>query len=281
MPLALALATAIGLGVGAARVARADGFLPPHVLPGWVPAYDFTTGQQYQAPPIPYGHYAKNLDDYLGGSHCLSCKLQSLLGGGHGLFNHGDGSGHGHQGNDGCGSGHGLFGHHGDSACVVPGCGGGAGCGHLGNGHGCGAGTAVVGGGPYPASAQAAPVPSGQSGCGAPGCHISKHHFHLGHHGNGDGMCGEPGCGSTRKHGHGTGCGLCGGRGCGNCLSGLNSGLHSRLASLSAMLHPQKVSYFVGAGGPVRLTPGYVPYIVATRSPRDYFAFPPMNPNDP
>ena len=31
----------------------------------------------------------------------------------------------------------------------------------------------------------------------------------------------------------------------------------------------QKVDYFVGAGGPVPLTPGYVPYIVTTRSPRD------------
>ncbi|MGZ3354720.1 MAG: hypothetical protein ACXVBO_07685, partial [Isosphaeraceae bacterium] len=45
--------------------------------------------------------------------------------------------------------------------------------------------------------------------------------------------------------------------------------------------HPNKVDYFVGPGGPVPLTPGYVPYIVATRSPRDFFAFPPMNPNDP
>jgi hypothetical protein len=110
-----------------------------------------------------------------------------------------------------------------------------------------------------------------------------KHHFHLGHHGNSNGgLCGDSGCGQTGKHGRGTGCGLCGGNGCSNCLSGLTSGLHSRLASLAAgLLHHPKVTYFVGAGGPVPLTPGYVPYIVATRSPRDYFAFPPMNPNDP
>ena len=51
--------------------------------------------------------------------------------------------------------------------------------------------------------------------------------------------------------------------------------------SVLGVLHPNKVDYFVGAGGPVPLTPGYVPYIVTTRSPRDFFAFPPMNPNDP
>ena len=37
----------------------------------------------------------------------------------------------------------------------------------------------------------------------------------------------------------------------------------------------------MGAGGPVPITPGYVPYINVTRSPRDFFAFPPMNPFDP
>jgi hypothetical protein len=36
------------------------------------------------------------------------------------------------------------------------------------------------------------------------------------------------------------------------------------------------VKYFVGPGGPVPITPGYVPYVVSTRSPRDYFAFPPF-----
>jgi hypothetical protein len=41
------------------------------------------------------------------------------------------------------------------------------------------------------------------------------------------------------------------------------------------------VQYFVGPGGPVPITPGYVPYIVTTRSPRDFFSFAPMNPNDP
>ena len=59
----------------------------------------------------------------------------------------------------------------------------------------------------------------------------------------------------------------------------LRLGLHGKLAGL--LHHRPKVEYFVGAGGPVPITPGYVPYIVATRSPRDFFAFPPMNPYDP
>ena len=57
--------------------------------------------------------------------------------------------------------------------------------------------------------------------------------------------------------------------------------IHGKLASLAAGLHHPKMKWFVGPGGPVPLTPGYVPYIVSTRSPRDFFAFPPMNPNDP
>ena len=51
--------------------------------------------------------------------------------------------------------------------------------------------------------------------------------------------------------------------------------LHGKLASLAGGLHKPKMNWFVGPGGPVPLTPGYVPYIVTTRSPRDFFAFPP------
>ena len=94
------------------------------------------------------------------------------------------------------------------------------------------------------------------------------------------GACG--GCGLG--HG-GTGCGLCGGKGCANCLHGLASKAHGLLGHLAGstmgLLHHDKLDWFVGPGGPVPLTPGYVPYIVTTRSPRDFFAFPPMNPNDP
>ena len=57
--------------------------------------------------------------------------------------------------------------------------------------------------------------------------------------------------------------------------------LHGKLASMAGALHKPKISWFIGAGGPVPLTPGYVPYIVTTRSPRDFFSFPPMNPNAP
>jgi hypothetical protein len=41
-------------------------------------------------------------------------------------------------------------------------------------------------------------------------------------------------------------------------------------------LHIGQVDYFVGPGGPVPLTPGYVPYVVPVRSPRDFLAFPPF-----
>ncbi len=46
----------------------------------------------------------------------------------------------------------------------------------------------------------------------------------------------------------------------------------------SAMMKMGKggVEYFVGPGGPVPITPGYVNYVVTTRSPRDFFAFPPF-----
>ncbi len=70
-------------------------------------------------------------------------------------------------------------------------------------------------------------------------------------------------------------------QGCANCLSGLKAGLHGKLASMAGAFHKPKISWFIGAGGPVPITPGYVPYIVTTRSPRDFFCFPPMNPNAP
>jgi hypothetical protein len=142
--------------------------------------------------------------------------------------------------------------------------------------------------GPLPTT-QAAPVvqPSGQTPCGDPGCRTRGKHHHGrslcglcggrgcgGCGGLGSVGCGDPGC-KLCGHGKSHGCKFCGGKGCLNCLAGL----HGKLASL---LHlGPKVDYFVGAGGPVPLTPGYVPYVVTTRSPRDFFAFPPMNPFDP
>jgi hypothetical protein len=285
MPRTLALAIALGLGLAGASSAQT--FDPFHTIPREVDAYDFTTGGAYMAPPVPYGHYAK---DPLGGVHkflsCPTCQLHGLLGGGGGgnnLFHHGDGDG---QHGGGCG----LFGHgkncgHGDSSNIVA-------DGPHGHAGGLPAGTAVVGdyssGLPYLPSGQSVVQPSSQAFCGEPGCGVKSRHSHFGHsvHANKCGSCGGGGCGAcggsgVSGHGHGTGCKFCGGNGCKHCLSGLGSSLQGKLASLTAGLHRQRVTWFVGAGGPVPLTPGYVPYVVSTRSPRDFFAFAPMNPDAP
>ncbi len=273
MPLALAFGTTLTLCLAFEGAARADGLLGPHVMPGFAPAYDFTTGQQYQAPPVPYGHYAKGLMGESGHSKgCLSCLM-----GGSGLFHkgHGSGCGSGDCGSSG-GCGHGWFGNGHDSPCSE-----GVGCGFLSKHHKssvpCGA---VMATGQAP-SGQALVQPSGQSICGQPGCKIGQKHGHMGNLLSklSCGSCGGRGCGACGgmgNEGMGKGCGLCGGRGCPSCLSGLKDSMRGKL---SGMLHRQKIKWFLGAGGPVPITPGYVPYIVTTRSPRDFFAFAPMNPN--
>jgi hypothetical protein len=302
--LPLALALGVGLGLGWASSARAIGFV--HTIPRVVDAYDYTTGGAYMAPPIPYGHYAKDyVDEANRALGCVTCRLHALCGAGglgHGLFHHGQGSGDGNCDGAGCGHGlghgheAGLFGHHGGTGCGVAGCGGGMSCGLLGH-HGQSAGGQGADG--YActgvqSSAQAVAQPSGQAACGLAGCGVKGRHSHLGHGGGHAGSgwgdpCGDPSCrgghglghGHGFGHGHGTGCGFCGGKGCANCLKSLASGLHGKLAgALAGLVYRPRVQYFLGAGGPVPLTPGYVPYIVTTRSPRDYFAFAPMNPND-
>jgi hypothetical protein len=298
---------------------QADGQIFHHTIPRTVEAYDYTTGRQYQAPPIPYGHYAKDyIDDAYKAVGCVSCRLHALVGGagiGHGLFHCGDGScgdgsgcGHNHGSGHGAGAcgasglncGAGILRHGGGSSCGVAGCGGGIGCKHFGS-HGAGAGFACTQTTP---SGQAAVAPSAQSICAQPGCKIRSRHFHGAGNATagGCGICGgaDPGCPARGGHGHGLGlgighgCSFCGGAGCNHCLgSGLGSlhgmlgsvhgmlgSVHGALASAAATLHPPKTSWFVGPGGPVPLTPGYVPYIVTTRSPRDFFAFAPMNPYD-
>jgi hypothetical protein len=218
---------------------------------------------------------------------------------GRGLFHHGSG---------GTGSGCGIGGS-GLAGCLGHGAPVGADCGSNSGGHGHKKNFAPCHASTVAATAQVQPAaPSAQGLCGDPGCGISGKHSHLGGLGHklrcrlcggggcgacgGAGMgdpcsgCGGSGCKSCGgcglfHHGKGTGCGLCGGKGCAACLKGLASKAHGFLGSLTGLLYHQKVDYFVGAGGPVPLTPGYVPYIVTTRSPRDYFAFPPMNPNDP
>jgi len=302
MLLTPALAITLGLGLVMAKSARADGLLLQHTIPREVDAYDFTTGRPFMAPPVPYGHYAK---DYVADAQkavgCVTCHLNGLMGGsglGHSLFHKGDGCGHGGGcghgqsgcagGGIGCASGHGLFGHHGGSSSDI-----------YDGTDGLGAGSAGYATTVGPSS-QAVALPSGQSICGSSGCGIAAKHSHLSQMlnkircgscgGNGcgacagtgaTGLCGNPGCdlGAGHGHGSGNGCGLCGGRGCANCLSGLMGGLHGKLASIGGALHKPKISWFNGAGGPVPITPGYVPYIVTTRSPRDFFSFAPMNPN--
>lgn len=314
MPLLLATAV-VGFGLSGLDTARADGYRLRHTIPRDVPAVNLNTGGPFMAPPVPYGHYAK---DYLHGAGsflgCSGCRLHGLLGchgcghegGGHGLGCHGC---HGR----GCGlcSG-GLLGHGdgaGDLGCEGAGCGGGLGH-HRSAGRfaPCDNGAIVVGGGavtgghhgiagPVAATTQSPPVgtavvmPSGQSPCGLAGCGIGGKHSHRGLKGHGRlcGLCGGRGCGGcggagflegcgdpgcSLCHGKGNGCWFCHGKGCSHCMGG-----HGLLSGL--LHHGNKVDYFVGAGGPVPITPGYVPYINVTRSPRDFFSFPPMNPYDP
>jgi hypothetical protein len=126
---------------------------------------------------------------------------------------------------------------------------------------------------------------------------------------NGAGLCGDCGgagllsglkCGSCGGAGviDGQACGTCGGRGLLACvhdgdghlagaahhvLGSAASAAHHVAGTASGLAHQAMwkagiggVEYFVGPGGPVPITPGYVNYVVATRSPRDFFAFPPM-----
>ena len=89
MPLAAAVAVCLGLGL--TSTVHADGglFHYHHTLPGEVPAYDFATGGEYLAPPVPYGHYAK---DHFGrgctrpGACCWACCHGCGLGHGCGLM---------------------------------------------------------------------------------------------------------------------------------------------------------------------------------------------------
>ena len=335
---AAALALTLVFGGLLSSQVRADLF--QHDIPREVAAMDTSTGEPMMAPPIPYGHYAKDPMGHMASKgSMLHAKLGGLGHGGAGLLGHGGnglGNGLGHGGNGlGHGSGFGCkdcgdggFGH-GNSACGNCGgsgmfsgkkCGGCGGQGFLsGLGHGhrvkgvaaIPAGYATTGshGSAQSATSQGMPV----SACGEPGCGFGKGHGKgcgicggsglfkgkgcgpcggsgLLSHGNGCGTpgCGDAGCGGGHGgfghgggkgfgHGGGTGCSACGGQGCGLC-SKLGGMAAQKKAALSGLLHPHagKIKYFVGPGGPVPITPGYVPYVNTTRSPRDYFAFPPF-----
>lgn len=98
-------------------------------------------------------------------------------------------------------------------------------------------------------------------------------------------------CGGCNGHGMNDACGSCGGTGslhggkCGACggtghLAKLKGAVQHVAGIKQALLYKMGiggVEYFVGPGGPVPLTPGYVPYVVPVRSPRDFFAFPPFS----
>jgi hypothetical protein len=280
------LAVALISSMATTRTASADWF--HDTLPREVLARDLNTGGPYMAPPIPWGHYAKDgLTDHFFPKHCGICGL--LKGKGAGFC-----GGHG-------GKGLGLF-HHGGDDCGDPGCGLGHGRGRrvkncgLCKGKGCGLCKSSGAGDPIytMASEQSAPVRvvatspqyapiASPQGCSEPGCKLGKGH----HDGDPCGSCGGKGCGlcgglgrlfGHRGGGSGDPCSSCGGKGCGLC-SGLGSQLKGKLSSI---LHPHRgdIKYFVGPGGPVPLTPGYVPYVVPTRSPRDFLAFPPYTPDN-
>jgi hypothetical protein len=126
-------------------------------------------------------------------------------------------------------------------------------------------------------------------GCGGKGL-IGGMHGHG--HGGGGSACG--GCGGDGIDGHGGTCGACGGCGLLGCAAGavhhvagtaagaahhVAGTAHGLATHVGYKLGHGGVEYFVGPGGPVPITPGYVPYINPVRSPRDYFAFPPFSEN--
>jgi hypothetical protein len=301
------LALGLSCVLAVPSLGRADYF---HTIPDLVPAVDLNTGGPYYAPPIPYGHYTgKDIPGY------LTKRLSGLL---HGLGNVcGLCGGAGCNACGGSGRGCGLCGGKGCDACGGTGaCGKGGACGNglcggLGRGglfHKGGGCFGKADGGCFghastvSASAQAPttivvspPSPSPQ--CGAPGCGLLGRHKHRG-----CGLCGGKGCGGCGVSnlcgacggkgcglcgGRGIGCGACGGRGCGLCGRGTGCGLCGGIGCAACararglvnhLLGRDQIKWFTGPGGPVPLTPGYTPYVVTTRSPRDFFAFPPMTP---
>ena len=219
-----------------------------HTIPKEVDAIDLNTGQPYYAPPIPYGHYAKEslLGRFCG---CIASPFHSLGGLGHGCKPCGS------CGGKGCGlcGGKGMIcdgdGGHGHGGVGDPGCGpGGCGLGHgkrfngcgLCGGKGCGICTSTI----LPSSqsapgvattaapqatAQVAPSPQA---CGVEGCGIKGGHKH-----HGGGICGhDPGlsCGNCGDGGLGRGCFHGPGATCGNCRGGLGQAAAPVAASAAA-----------------------------------------------
>ena len=147
---------------------------------------------------------------------------------------------------------------------------------------------------------------SPQTGCMQAGCQLKRRHFHR--LGKGCSACGGMGCGICQGgamssgslcggcggagcnacggqglHGQGKLCSACGGHGCSLCggTGHLKNLLGASAGLIGKLFHVGDIEYFVGPGGPVPITPGYVPYVVTTRSPRDFLAFPPFSDLDP
>lgn len=158
----------------------------------------------------------------------------------------------------------------------------------VGGGH---CGTTASPQSPYPTSqvapsAQAAAGKHGKSGlCGDKKCKLFHGDPGLGLCNSDPGLppnmapcggCGGNGCGACK--GLGSICNNCGGQGCSLCghlLGKAHNAAGLVHGAVAKIFHIGEIKYFTGPGGPVPITPGYVPYVVPTRSPRDFFAFPP------
>jgi hypothetical protein len=308
---AFALAAVIATGVVATAKVRAG--IIRHTIPREVVAVDVNTGGPFMAPPVPYGCYAKDCLGTIaeacglvkgsvcgllhgccpgcGGAGCNQCGGTGKCGHcklccGPGLCNEGDPCGEFAKGCGFCGW-RGLL--HGCPDSGVP-CGNGGGiCSPQNPIKAC----SFVGKASTVCPSVQAPTivspqticPSPQTMCTKSGCLLKMRHFHK--MGNGCNACNGLGCGICHGGGMPCGklCGNCGGNGCGLCggkgLLPCGDPCGKLCGLLAKVLHIGDIEYFVGPGGPVPITPGYVPYVVTTRSPRDYFAFPPFSNVDP
>jgi hypothetical protein len=314
--------------------ASASADLFHHTIPELTPALDYRTGDQYYAPPIPYGHYVgKDIPGHVLGAASGATGLargaiygpighvKGLFGG---LFHR-----HGHCGHCqdlGC-SGHYAGGDpgYGPASCQpivgdAPTLGGPAPY----------SGPTIGGpeiGAPSPVQGQFLPGPAPMiqsESLGEPSASLDRPlpeagtirdpalqrtgldddgipaaggmpygHQEVGPGGppqfsgpvGGDCGAAGPGCGhgGACHHGGGLGSRLLGYP---HALLGKVYGLpHTVLGAahgaIGTAFHRGDIDYFVGPGGPVPLTPGYVPYVISTRSPRDYFAFPPYTTLNP
>lgn len=247
-----------------------------HALGPWDLPNHWNGRNVWPDPSSTYGmnfprHLHTKIHGILGAPHALAGHLH----GGAGLFSHACACGNGACGgcgNSGCGTCTSIAGgHHGGGAPYVgdPAAYGATGyvdAGHGGHGHGGhpGHGAAVGAGAGY-----VDPAAAGAYGAGAYG---GAGVYDGGAAGYGGHACA---CGNGA-------CGGCGNSGCGTCLAGLKGAGHGLLGKLHPFAgHGDKVKWFVGPGGPVPLTPGYVDYINPVRAPRDFFAFPPMTPDAP